>query len=168
MQRIVTALATAAILAAFGSGGAEANVYDFTYSGGGYIASGVFTTGDAGSPYTVTEITGTADGSAITGLSAYAAADQLLYYPGPVFVDQPGISFETAAGIMYNISSFPTGTANSIAVSTLDPGGGGCCMIGVEMSVVQVPEPATWVMMALGFAGLGFASYRARIRERLA
>ena len=23
-----------------------------------------------------------------------------------------------------------------------------------------IPEPSTWVMMALGFAGLGFAGYR--------
>jgi PEP-CTERM motif len=27
-----------------------------------------------------------------------------------------------------------------------------------------VPEPSTWVMMALGFAGLAFAGYRARVR----
>ena len=26
----------------------------------------------------------------------------------------------------------------------------------------MVPEPATWVMMTLGFAGLGFAGFRAR------
>ena len=27
-------------------------------------------------------------------------------------------------------------------------------------SQTTVPEPATWVMMAIGFAGLGFAGYR--------
>jgi hypothetical protein len=33
---------------------------------------------------------------------------------------------------------------------------------GVSNSIVEnsVPEPATWVMMVLGFAGLGFAGYR--------
>jgi hypothetical protein len=30
----------------------------------------------------------------------------------------------------------------------------------VEFSVV--PEPSTWAMMLLGFAGLGFAGYRQR------
>jgi len=29
---------------------------------------------------------------------------------------------------------------------------------------VSSPEPATWVMMGLGFAGLAFAGYRARKR----
>jgi PEP-CTERM motif len=27
---------------------------------------------------------------------------------------------------------------------------------------LAVPEPSTWAMMALGFAGLGFAGYRKR------
>ena len=30
-----------------------------------------------------------------------------------------------------------------------------------------VPEPSTWAMMALGFAGLGFAGYRSRKAARL-
>lgn len=40
---------------------------------------------------------------------------------------------------------------------------------GVSNSIVEnsVPEPATWVMMLLGFAGLGFASYRSS-RKRTA
>jgi hypothetical protein len=37
---------------------------------------------------------------------------------------------------------------------------------GVEyvafLTVSRVPEPSTWVMMLLGFAGLGFAGYRQR------
>jgi PEP-CTERM motif len=29
------------------------------------------------------------------------------------------------------------------------------------LSIATVPEPSTWAMMLLGFAGLGFAGYRA-------
>ena len=36
---------------------------------------------------------------------------------------------------------------------------------GILVEAVAVPEPATWAMMLLGFAGLGFAGYR---RERAA
>jgi hypothetical protein len=30
-----------------------------------------------------------------------------------------------------------------------------------------VPEPSTWAMMALGFAGLGFATFRRSTKQRL-
>jgi hypothetical protein len=33
---------------------------------------------------------------------------------------------------------------------------------GYEVQVAGVPELTTWAMMALGFAGLGFAGYRVR------
>jgi hypothetical protein len=39
----------------------------------------------------------------------------------------------------------------------------GQCSIGIggtDVSIVPVPEPSTWAMMALGFAGLGFVGYR--------
>jgi hypothetical protein len=31
---------------------------------------------------------------------------------------------------------------------------------GPKVLVQSVPEPSTWAMMMLGFAGLGFAAYR--------
>jgi hypothetical protein len=31
----------------------------------------------------------------------------------------------------------------------------------VSGTTITVPEPSTWVMLMLGFAGLGFAGYRA-------
>jgi hypothetical protein len=39
--------------------------------------------------------------------------------------------------------------------------------IAVAPSLVAAPEPSTWAMMLLGFAGLGFAGYR-RARARAA
>jgi hypothetical protein len=35
-------------------------------------------------------------------------------------------------------------------------------------TVATVPEPSTWGMMLLGFAGLGFAGYRSRHTRRAA
>jgi hypothetical protein len=33
-----------------------------------------------------------------------------------------------------------------------------------DPSLLSIPEPSTWAMMLLGFAGLGFAGYRARAK----
>jgi hypothetical protein len=38
---------------------------------------------------------------------------------------------------------------------------------GNDFSIAAVPEPATWAMMLLGFAGLGFASYRTTRKRAL-
>jgi hypothetical protein len=37
-------------------------------------------------------------------------------------------------------------------------------ILGNAFSVMAVPEPSTWAMMLVGFAGLGLAGYR-RARE---
>jgi hypothetical protein len=161
MKQILLASVVAAG-ALFSVSAAEAMVFDFSYSGGGYSASGEFTTGDVGSPYTVTAITGTADGFAITGISPFASADQQLNYPasGGSYADFSGISFTNANGVSYNLSNYGS-APNDLLVSTLDPGGNGCCQIALDMTVTAaVPEPSTWAMMILGFCGLGFMAYR--------
>ncbi len=39
---------------------------------------------------------------------------------------------------------------------------------GFTFTATDVPEPSTWAMMLLGFAGLGFAGYRASRRTAAA
>jgi hypothetical protein len=34
--------------------------------------------------------------------------------------------------------------------------------IGLSTGTLTVPEPSTWAMMLIGFAGLGFVGYRQR------
>jgi len=86
---------------------AHALVFDFSYSGGSgktaVSGSGEFITGSTGSPYTVTSVTGIANGIAITGLSLYASADNLLYGLGSHYVDFSGISFSTSNGDAWGI-----------------------------------------------------------------
>jgi len=49
---------------------------------------------------------------------------------------------------------------------------GECCgppaFLTVDLPLSSVPEPSTWAMMGLGFAGLGFFGYRARKTRVLA
>jgi hypothetical protein len=35
-----------------------------------------------------------------------------------------------------------------------------------EFALASVPEPSTWAMMALGFAGLGYAAFRRNTKGR--
>jgi hypothetical protein len=35
-----------------------------------------------------------------------------------------------------------------------------------EFSLVGVPEPSTWAMMAIGFVGLGYAAFRRNSKGR--
>ena len=37
----------------------------------------------------------------------------------------------------------------------------------VSLNVSAVPEPSTWAMMILGFAGLGFMAYRRKSKPAL-
>jgi hypothetical protein len=50
------------------------------------------------------------------------------------------------------------------SIAGLDGGGGGGSFVWdpVAIPVQPVPEPSTWAMMLLGFAGLGYAGWRAR------
>jgi hypothetical protein len=70
--------------------------------------------------------------------------------------DGPGFSF-----------LFASTTCTGIAVCDqagvgLTPGSSifGPVTIGVSITTADTPEPSTWAMMLLGFAGLGFAGYR--------
>ena len=49
-------------------------------------------------------------------------------------------------------------------------GNGGVADLSVldqNFSQVMIPEPATWVMMALGFAGLGYVAFRRNVKSRV-
>jgi hypothetical protein len=50
------------------------------------------------------------------------------------------------------------------SIGGFDGGGGGGSFVWdpVAIPVQPVPEPSTWAMMLLGFAGLGYAGWRAR------
>jgi hypothetical protein len=148
---------------------ASAKVFDWSLTGpspdlGGvpFPGSGTITATLTSSPgvWDIDTITGTVDGSAITGTSTFRGADNELFTNGFAFVSTVGIAFETAAGQSVNIFSFfgqetpPTGNAYGEFAS---PGGFG---VGT-FTLTAVPEASTWAMTVIGFAGLGVAGYRA-------
>jgi hypothetical protein len=86
------------------------------------------------------------DGCTIGG-SKYAN-DGLAGWMSPLFAH---LQFGAKAGdlITIEVKTIPTGFSDS------------------TVALSSVPEPATWAMMLLGFAGLGFAGYRVRARTEL-
>jgi hypothetical protein len=159
--RVISSALTAVVLLAFGfTGSAKALVFDFSYSGGSganaVSGSGEFITGSStGSPYSVTGVTGTANGSAITGTSSYASADNLLYIPGSQYVDFFGISFSTSNGDAWGIGW--TGSGYGIAEFFKNPAGYCCGVNPIKFTVTPV-SGAPGPVAGAGFPGLLLAA----------
>lgn len=152
---IVGAVAGALLVA----GSASAMVLDFNFSNGTDSASGQFTTGPGSYPLAIIGITGTFDGSPITGLSGYAGSDNTLYQPTPLYFSLAGVSFSSVGGD-YNIYAYNGG--DYLLKSSVDPVGYPANGQVLTTAMVSVPEPATWSLMLLGVFGLGGALRRGR------
>lgn len=144
---------------------AHATTFDFSVSSVGTpgdIASGTLTGTESSSGiYTISGITGTFDGSLITGLSGYANADNLLFYPSQPFVDFNGISFVTASLGAINLFS---NSGYFEVKSTVDSVGYYFNGSPISLSVTATPLPPAWTMMLIGLAGFGFVAYRRRAK----
>jgi hypothetical protein len=147
------ALAAAWVMGAFGSAHA-ALIWDFTASLGD-SGSGVLSTDTlSGGSYQVTGISGTFAGQAITGLSTFDGADNLLY-PAPQYLDRGGLGFALADGEAVEIWAEGAGIIFIESTSTNAFSGGG-------FSATLVPEPATAGILTAGAAVLGLARRRRR------
>ena len=160
-KSIVVALGLIGLMASMP---AHAATFIFGFGNGYDTASGVLTTTDSATdPLTITGITGTFDGNAITSLIApggYAANDNLLNRSAP-YLNVNGFSF-VANGINQNIyySAPEYYTLNGIQPATA-----GTFSL---REVAAVPEPATWAMMLTGFLGIGGAiRYRKRKQPKV-
>jgi hypothetical protein len=167
---------------------ANASVFSFSFTGPEVSGSGTFTATLAGAFYNVTGATGSITdidpASAAQGTLSIVNVDgspnpsfstsNRLYFPaGPntdqgfsnvsSYLDTGGITFLMTDGSFINL--FSLSNAYGLANSVDDPSGTGPSAPPVNeviasFQVTAVPEPATWAMMILGFAGIGFLAYR--------
>jgi hypothetical protein len=155
--KVTRSAAVAALLLSCGfAASAQALVFDFSYSGGsgkGAVSgSGEFITSSTSSPYSVTGVTGFANGIAVTGISSYAGADNLLYDPASHYVDFSGISFSTSNGDAWGIGW--TGSSYGIAEFFKDPLGLCCGTYPISFTVTPAVHGAPGPIAGGGLPGL--------------
>jgi hypothetical protein len=94
--------------------------------------------------------------------------------PDSLDISFDGVLLTTASGSVgvwtpYSFNVTPTGSTADLIFTAHDLGG--LPSYGNEITNVSlsaVPEASTWAMMALGFAGLGFAAFRKRRDQAVA
>lgn len=160
------------VVVAFSVSPANATLFDFSYStvAGGTLTSsgsGEFDTTPTGPNFLVNSATGTVDGFAISliPVNGFAGNDNTIYTPG-AFLSFAGLSFTTGA-TNYNLygdnGTFVLGNAICTACS-----GGNETKVNLTITeVAAVPEPSTWAMLILGFAGIGYMTYRRKSKPSL-
>jgi len=165
--------AIAAAMLLFAPAGAEATVYnyDFTSTDGLLNAEGAFTvTGDE-----ITGVTGALSGLVTQTINAIAPSTALYGYstsPDGAFYYDNVLSaaanpYLDIGGVLFTTTQNPGGYWNlwgnspgNYSLFESAPGRGYPIQESGNLTVSAVPEPSTWAMLLLGFAGLGFAGYR--------
>ena len=179
MKKLLLAVAVAA--AVLVPAVANASVYHFGFetTDGVFTVSGVATTAntlDSAGGYDVLALTGTLSGPGGGSISLIANPaqptafnngswiyDNVLFPQAAPFVDNSGLLF-SAGGSAFNWYSVGSQTylSSNAWAGTYNPGE----LLGSV--ALNTPEPSTWVMMLVGFAGLGFAGYRGSRRSAIA
>lgn len=190
MKTISALVASAALVFQVSAANAATFNWSYTDGGANVGSGTLTATPDATvlNAYDITSITGTANGYVIdSDATTFALPDQLVYVGTGYSIDDRGISFySTASDVSFNLGADlavghtqyagyacnfaycllgpSTGTADTTFGTNTDPTGAQIFTpVGVDVSITltgAVPEPSTWAMMILGFAGMGFMAYR--------
>jgi hypothetical protein len=160
-------------------GHAEAAIYSIDFKG--FVTTSDISNASTNVPwgglsvtgFEITKLTGDVFGSgggAITGVISNPAqntggntTNYGFIYDNNLFGTKPylnlyGVLFTTApSGSIWNLWGT---TPTDYELYTYSSANGGGVDVHGTMTVAAVPEPATWAMMVLGFAGMGFLAYR--------
>ena len=180
LRHVVFTLIAAVATLAFACGRAPADVFDFSYSGSGFSASGTITaTLQSSNQYLISGITGQRNGSAITGLypagtlysDGFTQTDNILYYPpgvGEHYFDIQSFLYSTADGGEWSPYYYTSNgdyeewnniTSANVVISS----------ITVTRETAPAPTPGKGILsyLFIGLGGLfGFRKNLLPLRER--
>ena len=178
-MRCVKFAAGAALIAVVTCLPARAEIFNFSYSGPGFTASGTLTaTLQSDNAYRVTAISGTRDGVAITGLVAvngYFTNTNLLYFPaGGSNPAGTGFFDDVTSGLAYSIGGtryivglrgggplYDEIRSDEFGATTFDT------LSSLEVTSTPIPLPGAGMLSYL-FVLLGVAvRWRRTLRQRL-
>lgn len=136
-------------------------MFDFSYNYAGVTAAGVLTAVASGAgQFTVTNITGMRNGVAITGLSTFGGADQLLFPAQTVPLDFNGLGY-TAGGLNVDVFaslSFPGTAREFLSTGVIVPADGGFAFTLTQIG--QVAEPGAIALFGAGLLGFAMVARR--------
>jgi PEP-CTERM motif len=145
---------------------ASADTFNFTISGSGIIASGVFITNpEVNGTFLVTGISGTQNGQVMTLLApgGFAGNDNLLYATPPL-LDFAGLSYDVA-GAQYNVQYNSPGHAPFVGYGDF-PSNPSAPWVPVNFTLTAVPEPSSMLLLGSGPLGLvHLLRHRRRLRS---
>jgi hypothetical protein len=181
------ALASTAISMAFREDPAffavsDVSVVDLTTSSGNLLTNGDFsggTTGGIPNGWSFQNVHGATFSGVVQNPCSFGNTSAACWYDGSVQAyDELSQTIATSIRDSYQISFWnvdngPLQTYSQLSTNgdTTDTGGNGADILVYATAVappLNTPEPATWAMMLIGFAGLGLAGYRARRSHALA
>ena len=159
----------------------DVTVSDLTNPGGNLLTNGDFSLGPNGSENPTGWTFQNTYGASYSGVAeipcSYGGSSSCWDDGSVQAYDELSQTIATTVGDVYQVSfsniddgSLSTYQALSTNGDTTDTGGNGADILVYAQAApppLNTPEPSTWAMMILGFAGMGFVAYRKAKRTSL-